>query len=208
MSPYTDDTANFMYHLLFCDSRELFQKHYSGDLAEPWITVFADQADYPALRKIAEDSNTESRVRMLAFNRLREGGQDVPSRVYLGTIIEVRVGGGLDTLAVFADGTARYINHSGKMAMVEGAPAVFLKEISAVIETSKPIVDMIGPWDKERLPPPSPGSFRMSFLVSDGLYFGEGPADLMTKDVLAAPLIDKATILLQKLTAEFVEKES
>src|SRR5262249_4019695 len=106
---------------------------------------------------------------------------------------------GLDTLAVFADGSARYINYTGKMVIVEGAPSVFDKEISKVIEASQPIVAAIGPWEKDRLPPPVDGNIRLTFLVSDGLYFGEGPIGVMQQQPLASPLISAATQLLLKL---------
>jgi len=148
---------------------------------------------------IAEDKQQESRVRMLAFDMLRAAGRPVPKKEYLGTIIEVRLSGGLDTMAVFADGSARYINQSGKIAIVEGTPNPFDHEIREVITTSKPIVAAIGPWDKERLPPPKMGNIRMTFLVSDGLYFGEGPMEAMQREALAAPLISAATRLLLKL---------
>jgi len=126
-------------------------------------------------------------------------GAPVPARQYLGTIIEVRLAEGLDTLAVFADGGARYINYSGKMVVVEGIPSPFAAEINQVIEASQPIVAAIGPWDKERLPPPAEGNIRMTFLVSDGLYFGEGPMSVMQQEPLASPLVSAATKLLLKL---------
>ena len=102
-------------------------------------------------------------------------------------------------MAVFADGGARYINYSGKVIVVEGKPNPFDTEISAVIDASKPIVKAIGPWDKERLPPPTEGNIRLTFLVSDGLYFGEGPMAAMQQQPIAAPLISAATKLLIKL---------
>jgi hypothetical protein len=37
----------------------------------------------------------------------------------------------------------------------------------------------------------------MTFLVSDGLYFGEGPFTLMQRDPVAAPLLKNAGELLQ-----------
>jgi hypothetical protein len=197
--PYEDQATNLIYQLLFCDRLDLFKENHTGDLQPPWTTLFAEEADSAALMKIAEESHQESRVRMLAFNRLRASGEPVPNRQHLGTIIEVRLPEGLDTMAVFADGGARYINHSGKVVVVEGSPNPFDNEISAVIEKSKPIVAAIGPWDKERLPSPNEGNIRMTFLVSDGLYFGEGPMDAMQQDSFAAPLISAATRLLIKL---------
>ncbi len=68
-----------------------------------------------------------------------------------------------------------------------------------VIRASLPVVEAIGPWDGTRLPPPGPDKLRLSFLVSDGLYFGEGPIDVMQQDPMAAPLFTAATTLLTKI---------
>ena len=71
---------------------------------------------------IAVDPDIESRVRMLAFNRLRAMGLPTPAKQLLGTIIEFPQRGGLDTLAAFADGRVRYINQTGHPAIFECAP--------------------------------------------------------------------------------------
>jgi len=197
--PYQDESTNVIYQMFFCDRPQLFQDNFSGDLQEPWSTLFTANADVAALTKIAEDEQNESRVRTLAFNALRTSGHSAPPKEYLGTVIEVSMPEGLDTMAVFSDGGARYVNHSGKVIVVEGKPNPFDDEISAVIEASKPIVEAIGPWDKERLPPPAEGNIRLTFLVSDGLYFGEGPMDVMQQQPIAAPLISAATRLLVRL---------
>ena len=197
--PYKDDSTNLIYQLLFCDRLQFHKANYSGEVEPPWSTLFRDPPDLDAIEKIATDSNQESRVRMLACNVLREAGRVVPEKEYLGTIIEVGLPEGLDTLAVFADGGVRYINYTGKIAVVEGTPSAFDNEITNVIEGSKPIVAAIGPWDKARLPPPVEGNIRMTFFVSDGLYFGEGPMDAMQRETLASPLISAATQLLLKL---------
>ena len=143
--PYPDESTNVIYQLLFCDRPELFKENYSGDLQEPWPTIFNASPDVEGLARIAKDEQQESRVRVLAFNALRVTGGSVPQKQYFGTIIEVALPDGLDALAVFADGGARYINHSGKVIVVEGKPNPFDDEIAAVIETSKPIVAAIGP---------------------------------------------------------------
>jgi hypothetical protein len=200
--PYQDDSTNLIYHLLFCDRPELFRQNHGGEFEPPWSELFSDPPDFDALAKIAADKNQESRVRMLAFNALRAARRAVPEKEYLGTIIEVSLPEGLDALAVFADGGARYINYTGKVAVVEGKPGPFDDEITNVIEASQPIVAAIGPWEKERLPPPKKGHLRMTFLVSDGLYFGEGPIEAMQRDQMAALLIDAATRLLLKLVNE------
>ena len=105
---------------------------------------------------------------------------------------------GLDVLAAFADGSARYLNQTSKIVIFEGRghPAEALA--LALVAAAQPVVDRIGPWDQARLPPPGPGRVRLSFVVSDGLYFGEAPFDAFWNDALAGPVLRKATELLQQ----------
>jgi len=202
--PYRDPSANFIYQLLFCDRPELFAKQeFSG---EPWSVLLSPGPDFVALEKLAMDESAESRVRVLAFNRLRDAGKEVPAKIHLGTIVEVGLNEGLDVLAAFGDYGVRYINHTGHMSVVEGKTALFEAETAAVLAASKPIVQAIGPWDQARRPPPAPGMVRLNFLVSDGLYFGEGPMDTFSRDGMAGPLIHAASMLLQKLVEQVSKK--
>lgn len=194
--PYAEPSINLIYELLFCDDLALYRLNFHGEVAPPWTALFSQPPDLEALRKIAADEQQESRIRALAFMILRNEKQPVAPQIYLGTIIEVGLPGGVDTLAVFADGGARYINHSCRMTVVEGKPNPFEAQIEKVAKVSLPIVAAIGPWEKPRLPAPKTGNIRMNFLVSDGLYFGEGPMHVMQKEPMAAPLIAAATELL------------
>ena len=205
--PYREDSANVIYQLLFCDRPQLFKQNHKGNLEPPWSVLFSKTPDLEAIAKIAGDKHQESRVRALAFNALRAAGRPVAQKEYLGTVIEVRLPGGLDTLAAFADGGARYINQSGKIVVVEGKPNPFDNEIQKVVEASKPVIAAIGPWDKDRLPAPKEGNIRLTFLVSDGLYFGEGPMDAMQRERMAAPLISAGTALLHKLVQKTTHTE-
>ncbi|QQS39816.1 MAG: hypothetical protein IPM63_10545 [Acidobacteriota bacterium] len=206
--PYEDPAANAIYQLLFCDRLSLFKDDFEGDLVEPWKTLFAEDASSNDLAKIAADTKLESRQRALAYGLLRKRGKEVPKGVILGTIVEVHLPEGLDTLAVFTDGSVRYINHTGKMVFVEGKGHSFEAEAKDVIEASQTVVDAIGPWDKDRLAAPIKGNIRMSFLVSDGLYFGEGTIETIYADNLSGPMIKAAEVLLLKLIEQSVGKRS
>ena len=191
--PYREESPSFIYNLLFCDDRSLYKA--PGD-AEPWATLLAASPDAGALRRIAEDASQEGRVRMLAFNRLREMGEPVPPKVLLGTIVEVGMREGLDTLATFTDGGVRYIHHTGTMSIYEGTPHPVEEQARRLLAASQPVVERIGPWTEARLPPPGNGMVRMTFLVSDGLHFGQGPYDAMVGDPMAGPLLAAAHDLL------------
>jgi hypothetical protein len=196
IAPYGDAATNTMYNLLFCDDLSLF-KVRDGQVETGWQKLLFDKPDATAIRALAEDAKEESRIRVLAFNWLRNNKLPVPPRQLLGVIVEVPIEGGLDTLAAYPDGRVRYINHSGKLAIFEGATPQIQTKAKELVATAQSIVNRIGAWDKPRLAPPKKGNIRLTFLVSDGLYFGEGPFDAMQRDPIAAQTIQQATELLQ-----------
>jgi hypothetical protein len=196
-APYTSDGTNVIYNLLFCDQPALFASDApDSDLA--FLT--APNADAQAVRRLADDAAAESRKRVLAFNWLRSHGAQVPARILLGAIVEVPLERGLDTLAVFADGRIRYINQSGKMAIFETPLPNMSVAIAALLAASQNAINHIGPWTKPRLPPPPAGSVRLTFLVSDGLYFGQGPFNALSGDNIGGPVLKHAGELLVLVT--------
>jgi hypothetical protein len=198
-APYAGATANDLYNLLYCDEPAAFEAQ-PGQGDPPWQAVlFGEPAKVPALLALAEDATQEGRIRYLAYAKLRALGQTVPEKRLLGVIVEVPLDRGLDVLAAFSDGGVRYINHSGKIGVYEAVDSIGPK-VRGLFAASEPLVARIGPWGRPRRPPPPAGSIRLTFLVSDGLYFGEGPMGDMLQETLAAPVIRSATELLQAVT--------
>jgi hypothetical protein len=199
-APYREGAANTIYNLLFCDEPAAFLAK-PGAPATPWQAVLgAAPPNVDALRTLAADPAQEGRVRYLAYQRLGQLGQPVPPKQLLGVIVEVPLEGGLDTLAAYAEGGIRYLNQSGKMVVIEDV-AAFAPLTQALMAASQPVVNAIGPWKAARRAPPQRGHIRLTFLVSDGLYFGEGPMNVMQREPMAAPVIQKATELLQAVVA-------
>ncbi|MFT3953766.1 MAG: hypothetical protein QM722_05040 [Piscinibacter sp.] len=199
-TPYAEDWINGLYNRLFCDRPQDMQAQ-AGTPAAPWQAALCGPApDLRAAAAIVADRSAESRVRLLACHVLRAHGSDVPTRELLGVVIEVPLEGSLDTLAAYVDGSVRYLHHSGKVEMVEPMAAL-LPLVKQLAEASAAVVSRIGPWDKPRLPAPRPGNIRLSFLVSDGLYFGEGDMQVMMRDGMAGPIIAHATELMQAVIA-------
>ena len=93
--PYKERTADFLYNLLFCDNPGLFRNDKQD--ASPLAKVLSDAPSVETLEKIAADPAVESRVRILAFNRLRAMKLPVPPKQLLGTVIEFPQDNGLDT---------------------------------------------------------------------------------------------------------------
>lgn len=199
-SPYHDNTVNVIYELLFCDKIELYRTGHNASDTYPWDILFAPTPDIKDLKKIILDDKVETRVKILAYDALRKRGQPVEEKELLGVIVEVGLDDGLDTLASYKDGTGRYINYTGKM-IISDAPDEVLKDITAqLFRDSMTIVGRIGPWDGARKPHPVKGNVRITFLVSDGLYFGEGPINVLFSDAMAAPALSSATALMNYMT--------
>jgi hypothetical protein len=194
-APYAEKSPNQIYNLLFCDEWEAF-KPRPGEALAPWqATLFSEPLAVKAVEALANDPKTEGRIRALAYNRLRKEGHSVPPKQLLGVIVEVPLEDGLDVLAAFSDGSVRYINQTGKLALFEGVPSL-RPAAAALLQASEAAVARLGPWDKPRLAPPEKGNIRLTFLVSDGLYFGEGSMADMGNDPLGGPVVQRATELL------------
>lgn len=200
--PYTDDATNTIYELLFCDQISLYKPDAAVWSDYPWSILFAPAPDLLDLEKIAFDDNTESRIRILAYDVMRRQDLPIGEKELLGVIVEVGLEEGLDVLAAYQDGTARYINYTGKMILWD-VPDKDSAEITAqIFRDSLNIVHRIGPWTEPRRAHPSAGTVRISFLVSDGLYFGEGPVNILFNDALAAPALSSCTAMMQYLTGK------
>lgn len=197
-SPYTESHVDLMYNLLFCDDLDLFRKRSAKQDCNLWGPLLADEADTTALLRIADDEKNEGRVRALAYNRLRMLGETVPPKKLLGVIVEVPLPEGLDVLAAFSEGGVRYLNQSGKVLVIEDDGSLVGDVVTELMSASQLVVEKIGPWEQQRLPPPKLGNVRLTFLVSDGLYFGEGPFSVLQHDEMAGPVLSVAARLLQK----------
>jgi hypothetical protein len=197
ITPYASDDLNRIYNLLFCDDPAMYKTAGSNAETVPWPVLL--NTNTTDLHKLLNDKNAESRVRLLASRQLLALGQPV-SKELLGVIVEVGLDEGTDTLAAYKDGTARYINHSGKMILWETATAESGTIIRQLFSDSENVVAQIGVWAEPRLPAPAAGDIRLNFLVTDGLYFGQGPFEVLQNDAMGGPVIQSALALLQYLT--------
>ncbi len=199
--PYKDSSTNFIYQLLFCDDPALYKLNQQSPYSYPFDILFSPASATTDLQKIIDDTALDSRTRLLAYNRQLSSGHKPTKKELLGVIVEVGLDLGLDVLASFRDGTARYINQTGKVLIWETTTDTKANELTAkLFARSEEVISKIGPWDKPRLRHPSKDKTRISFLVSDGLYFGEAPTDVLFNDELAAPALAAATSLMQCLT--------
>lgn len=206
-NPYKDGAANTLYNLLFCDDLRLYKANVQPPSSYPFDILFSETSSVEDLQKIVDDANADPRIKLLACNRQRANGHKPGKKELLAVIVEVGLDGGLDVLASFPNGTARYINQTGKILVWETTTDLTANELTnELFAKSKQVVNQIGPWDKPRKPHPAKGNTRITFLLSDGLYFGEAPTAGLFSDPLAGPALMNATRLMQYLTETSLEK--
>jgi len=198
-SPYKNPAIHRVYDLLFCDDIALYRDGHSSPEIEPWKTLFEAEPDEARLIQIVDSADEETRTKILAVNALRSLGLTIETKRLFGVIVEVGMDEGLDVVAAYEDGSARYINYSEKLVVWDTETTESKEIIDTLFNASKIVVDQIGPWDGERLGFVAKGNVRMTFLVSDGLYFGEGPFPVLANDPMGGPVIDCAARLMEFL---------
>jgi hypothetical protein len=204
--PYKNDAFNKIYNLLFCDTIDLY-KSGAPTTDYPWNILLSDRPDINELKKITADKSLEARQKMLACNLLAAKGSPVNRKELLGVIIEVALPQGLDTLAAFSEGTARYINHTENLIVWEKPTEASGILIANLFSDSTNVINQTGPWNQARKPFPAMGMCRMTFLVTDGLYFGEGRFEDLRRDPMGGPVIHSATLLMTYLTQHALQHQ-
>jgi len=206
IDPYKDSSANFIYNLLFCDNLNLYKDKTQKLYTYPFDILFSETSSITDIQKVIDDKDSDPRTKILAYNRQLAIGHKPGKKELLAVIVEVGLDGGLDVLASFSNGTARYINQTGQILVWETTDDQTANKITSdLFANSQNIVNQIGAWDKQRRPNPTKGNVRITFLVSDGLYFGEGPLNVLFSDPMASPALTKATELMQYLTQKSLE---
>ncbi|HEY2721265.1 MAG TPA: hypothetical protein VGI82_06055 [Chitinophagaceae bacterium] len=197
--PYKESSTNLIYQLLFCDNIELYKENTTKPHSYPFDILFSANHTPADLQKLIDDSSSESRIKILAYNQQLAMGYKPLKKELLAVIVEMGLDNGLDVLASFNNGTARYINQAGKMIIWETTDETFHALTNDLFLKAWDVINQIGPWDKPRRPWPAKGLVRISFLVSDGLYFGEAPINVLFNDPLAKPSLTAATALMNYL---------
>jgi hypothetical protein len=155
----------------------------------------------PLLRSVAADQGLEARLRLEAWSGLRSLGiapTAQESSILEGVVIDVIMPVGRDTLAVYADTSAVYINHS-EAAQYVTPGAAYGAEIEAVLAAGRVLLPKIGLWHGPRPPLPGSGAVRISLLTAGGLSFGQGDMAALSADRLGGPVIAASLALLQKM---------
>lgn len=116
----------------------------------------------------------ETILELWAWHNLRRIGKK-PSAAQqdkvLGIVIEVPNEGGVDLLASYADGTARYLNHQGGMIIWD----TFDERITPLIHEGIRMARPMGHLEQFHLDDPvTEGEVRLTVLTPAGMYIWEG----------------------------------
>jgi hypothetical protein len=197
--PYKEPGLRVIYNQLFGDDLELYRDYGARrPAADAWKSVLASNTESATLRRIADDRSVETRLRLLAYSVLRAREEPVPAFL-LGVVFEFRVDGGLDALAAYADGTVRYLNHSGAGEIYEADAntAEIADEVDRLLSISEDPANEIPYSYKERLAPPSGPLVRITFLTSAGPYVSEGAMEELLERDTISPAVNAAIDLLE-----------
>jgi len=182
----------------------------AGGKGEPWARFklaatrlsTSDRAEaVAALQAVIARADLESRHYLEAWMGLRDAGvappHDLAKRV-LGVVLDVPMPNGVDTLAAYADGHARYLNFSGASIVWDAPDARLDPQVKALLRAGQALANAIGPWEGAR-PPLNEGRARISLLTPSGLHFGDGPFEAFMQDPNAAPVLQAGTELMRAL---------
>jgi len=188
-----------------------------GDAGEPWTSFERAQqlaragkaGDAAAIwQQIAASDGLESRHVLQAWHFLRQAGQEPPAdhgKLALGAVVEMPVNGAHDLLAAYQDGSARYLNYSGKVVVWEDRSVAPIQEaIDKWLTVAQAIAKVTGPWDQPQLPPVPAGHARVMVLTPSGPHLGQGPEAALQADPMAGAFLGAATSLFQLILSRAI----
>jgi hypothetical protein len=142
----------------------------------------------------------DSRLRLWTFTALRALDATPAEDGVEGVVLEVEGGHGVETLAAYADGSARYLLPTGARVIWDAPDQRLEKVIAAVIAGAAAIVPHTAPG--KLAGEPGTGMARMTLLLPSGLRAVEEPlAAVIQAEHRLAPLFAPATTLLEQVCA-------
>jgi hypothetical protein len=141
---------------------------------------------------------------LLAWRALRELGaepSDAEGSRVRGVIIGVGLEQGVDSLAAYADHSARYMNQGGDAIIWEAHEPSLDAKVEAVLEAAEGIIRATGLLEGPRPPAPLPGQAAINVLTDRGIHFGAGPLAALSQDRLGGPVMTCGLTLMKALIA-------
>jgi hypothetical protein len=162
------------------------------------------EAAKKSLKQVLADPDAELRTKLWAWRSLRQLGEKPPANIaneVQGLVLEVAVENGVDTLAAYSGGSARYVNALGG-AIVWEVPGE--NRISALItnaiNAAKPLVEKSPVFDKHQ--PTKNDVLRVSILTYGGIHVVEAKQSDITEKHIMSPVYEAGTQLFLALLEE------
>ncbi len=200
--PYQKEDIDLAYNRLFCDDLNLYQSQPEAFPGDNWKSMLSSRPKLKSVRMTAQQPELPARLRILAFNYLLKKGELPVKKELLGVILEAGVDDGLETLAAYTDYSVAYIDSRGGIKTWATLETGIRERLVNYFASAATLAEQLRPSDKPRFPPPFAGMARITLLLSDGRYFGQGPGNNLTRDVISGPLIRQADHWLANLLAK------
>src|SRR6266699_4530093 len=129
------------------------------------------------LRGVLDLPQLETRIQLWVWSALRELGEKPDPKFafeVLGVIIEMPSGGGYDALAAYIDGSARYLNFSGRAIFWDAQDAAIKSLCQAFVDSTIPASNRAKP--RTSLSLPKRGA-QVTLLTRSGLYVITAPPE-------------------------------
>jgi hypothetical protein len=164
----------------------------------------ADRDTAEQCLRVLIGAGAESRVRLQAWSLARAAGvaPRADARRVRGVIVEMGLDQGVDSVAAYEDGSARYLNQGGGGVFWEATEpegGEIRSAIGRLLEAAQAVADVTGPLESRRPGPPQEGAAAIWLLTDAGIHLGTGPADALTQDQLGGPVIAAAVGLMSAL---------
>ena len=127
------------------------------------------------LRSILSATGSETRVELWVWSALRELSERPEPKLafeILGTVVEVPVQGAYDILAAYKDGSARYLNFSGKAIFWDAKEAAIRSLCQALIDSTVPSASRAMPRLSVSLPK---SGVQVTLLTRSGMFVIPSP---------------------------------
>jgi hypothetical protein len=189
-----------------CDMAEWPGEDVAGD-DEPWVSFVRAREAYQRgateeaearWRAIADRPGEESRTTLQAWHFLRSigvGPPDAEAKRVLGAIAEVAVGSGHDVLAVYADGSVRYLNAVRGGVVIDAPIEAVTAPAQDLLGIGQALAEVLEPWEG-RSPDLARGHTRILMLTPSGPHFGQGPSQALQADEAAGAFLSAAMAVL------------
>jgi hypothetical protein len=149
------------------------------------------------LRGVLDLPQLETRIQLWVWSALRELGQKPAPKLafeVLGVIFEMPSGDGHDTLAAYVDGSARYLNFSGKAIFWDAQDAAIKSLCQAFVDSAIPASNRAKPRRSLSLPK---RDAQITLLTRSGLYVITAPPE---------PVVSAGAALMMELMTRAKEK--